>query len=306
MDVVDLGLQPGDLSASSQSHRKSPTRARTSSLKSASGCAIIFLMEKARQASRPSAFAPYGGYRKTFSFGLVCLIYHATTTFCRRNFNFKNDPLGKTVGQMTGAARSARQNIVEASSRAGTSSGTETRLMDVAKASLQELAGDYESFLMDAGKAPWSESSDMSRSFQALRLDPFNPGDGDVRHAFGQYLLSMRRRFAPFLEAEDPETAANCILLAIDRASAFLRRQMEHNVAGFADKGGSWEHMGKTRIAANAARDFQKADCVVDSAPKCPKCGTTMKKRVAKKGRNAGNAFWSCPNWPECDGTRPC
>ena len=78
----------------------------------------------------------YGGYRKTLSFGMTCLVYHATTTFCRRNYNYRNDPLGKTVGQMIGAARSARQNLVEASSRAGVSSETELNLLDVAKASL--------------------------------------------------------------------------------------------------------------------------------------------------------------------------
>ena len=27
----------------------------------------------------------FGGYRKMFSFGWTCLIYHATTLFCRRN-----------------------------------------------------------------------------------------------------------------------------------------------------------------------------------------------------------------------------
>ena len=47
---------------------------------------------------------------------------------------------------MVGAARSARQNIVEGSSRAGTSKENELKLLDVAKASLQELAGDYEAF----------------------------------------------------------------------------------------------------------------------------------------------------------------
>ena len=86
--------------------------------------------------------AKHGGYRRTLTFGYVCLVYHATEVFCERNFSYKNDPLGKTVGQMVGAARSARQNIVEGSSRAGTSKETELRLYDVAKGSLEELAGD--------------------------------------------------------------------------------------------------------------------------------------------------------------------
>jgi len=62
----------------------------------------------------------YGGYRKTFAFGYTCLVYHATCAFCRRNYDRTNDALGKTAGQMVGAARSARQNIVEGSARAGT------------------------------------------------------------------------------------------------------------------------------------------------------------------------------------------
>ena len=96
----------------------------------------------------------YGGYRKTLSFGFTCLIYHATEVFCQRNFSYSNDTLGKTVGQMIGAARSARQNIVEGSSRAGTSKETELRLYDVAKGSLEELAGDYEAFLIGRGSIP--------------------------------------------------------------------------------------------------------------------------------------------------------
>ena len=49
----------------------------------------------------------YGGFRKTISFAYVCLVYHATTLFCERLYSYKNDPLGKTSGQMVGAARSA-------------------------------------------------------------------------------------------------------------------------------------------------------------------------------------------------------
>lgn len=103
----------------------------------------------------------FGGYRKMYSLGWTCLIYHATTLFCRRNYNYKNDALGKTVGQMVGAARSAR------------------------------------------------------------------------------------------LAARD--------------------------------------------AAVQAA-----------GAPACPKCGRPMRKMVARKGRNAGNAFWSCTAYPDCTGTRAC
>ena len=256
-------------------------------------------------ANTSSIIAPYGGYRKTISFGIVCLIYHATTTFCRRNYDYKNDPLGKTSGQMIGAARSARQNLIEASSRAGTSSGTELNLLDVAKASLQELAGDYEAFLLDIGEVPWPDGEKKAEEFRALRFDSFEPGSGNVRHNFGKHFLRMRERFAPILEATDPIVAANGILLAIDKASIFIRRQMERNEDSFTENGGFTERMSKARIAARDAKK-NSAKETDENAPQCPKCGTPMTKRLAKKGRNAGNTFWSCPHWPECDGTRPC
>ena len=221
--------------------------------------------------------APYGGYRRTFSFASACLVYHATEVFCARNYSYKNDPLGKTVGQMVGAARSARQNIVEGSSRAGTSKETELRLYDTAKASLEELAGDYEAFLVGRGELPWAVS----------------------RHDHAAYILAMRRRFAEFLEAEDPVTAANSLLLVIDQACKLLHRQMESVAETFREEGGFTERMSRAHLET---RDAQAA---ASGVPKCPKCGRPMRKVIARKGRNAGQPFWGCTGYRECTGTRP-
>lgn len=56
--------------------------------------------------------------------------------------------------------------------------------------------------------------------------------------------------------------------------------------------------------------DFQKtaiapAPRSEHASPSCPKCGTAMVLRKAKKGQNFGNQFWGCPNFPACRGTRP-
>ena len=40
------------------------------------------------------------------------------------------------------------------------------------------------------------------------------------------------------------------------------------------------------------------------SGPECPVCSSPMVMRNAKKGSNAGNAFWGCSNYPRCKGTR--
>ena len=38
------------------------------------------------------------------------------------------------------------------------------------------------------------------------------------------------------------------------------------------------------------------------STPECPKCGAVMLKR---ENRSTKQAFWGCPNYPKCRGTRP-
>ena len=36
--------------------------------------------------------------------------------------------------------------------------------------------------------------------------------------------------------------------------------------------------------------------------PRCPRCGGSMVKRIAKQGSNAGGAFWGCAAFPKCRG----
>jgi restriction system protein len=36
--------------------------------------------------------------------------------------------------------------------------------------------------------------------------------------------------------------------------------------------------------------------------PVCPKCASSMVKRKARKGANAGNEFWGCSRFPQCRG----
>ena len=40
------------------------------------------------------------------------------------------------------------------------------------------------------------------------------------------------------------------------------------------------------------------------SIPSCPNCGSSMVKRLAQRGRNAGNYFWGCSRYPRCKGTK--
>jgi DNA-binding helix-hairpin-helix protein with protein kinase domain len=40
------------------------------------------------------------------------------------------------------------------------------------------------------------------------------------------------------------------------------------------------------------------------TTPSCPRCGSLMRQRLARRGRNAGSYFWGCSRYPSCKGTR--
>jgi restriction system protein len=40
-------------------------------------------------------------------------------------------------------------------------------------------------------------------------------------------------------------------------------------------------------------------------SPACPQCNSSMVRRLARKGAQAGNSFWGCSIYPKCRGTRP-
>ena len=46
----------------------------------------------------------------------------------------------------------------------------------------------------------------------------------------------------------------------------------------------------------------ERASPIKESAPHCPKCGSGMVLRNARKGKNAGNTFWGCTQFPSCRG----
>lgn len=47
------------------------------------------------------------------------------------------------------------------------------------------------------------------------------------------------------------------------------------------------------------------ASVPVAEVPACPLCGSSMVKRVARRGSAVGNAFWGCSTYPACKGTKP-
>jgi restriction system protein len=58
-------------------------------------------------------------------------------------------------------------------------------------------------------------------------------------------------------------------------------------------------------IEGHLAEALAPARGAPQAAQSCPACGSSMVRRVAKRGRNAGQPFLGCSKYPGCKGTRP-
>ena len=242
----------------------------------------------------------HGGYRRLHAFTFATMIHLETSRFCKRFISYREDSLGKTVGQMVGAARSGRQNIIEGSERAGTSAETEIKLTDVARASLGELLGDFEMFLADRGVVPWSRHDTERQRLAGLHLREFEHTD-DSLHAYWVYFHEERKAFARWFDDKEATVVANALLVLIVRTMAMLEAQTRKLGETFLKEGGFRERMYQQRSAAR-----EEATPTDPDAPACPACDKPMRKRTSGQGPHAGEPFWGCSGFPDCRGTRPC
>jgi four helix bundle protein len=98
---------------------------------------------------------PHGNHEKLASYQKTLIIFQATFRFCER-FMDKKD---RTVDQMIQAARSGKQNIVEASAISGASKESEIKLLGFARGSLEELLEDYYDRLRSYKVEPWDKDN---------------------------------------------------------------------------------------------------------------------------------------------------
>src|SRR5437773_7294134 len=112
-----------------------------------------------RKPEQPGFIPPHGNYRELLSYQKAEVVYDLTFRFCQR-FLTRGD---RTVDQMVQAARSGKQNIAEGSQASGTSKEMEIKLINVARASLEELLVDYRDFLRVRDLKLWDKNSKEAR-----------------------------------------------------------------------------------------------------------------------------------------------
>jgi four helix bundle suffix protein len=259
-----------------------------------------------------STLRPSGGYRGSCSFQTATLIYDATYWFCEQFVDHRS----RTVDQMVQAARSGRQNIAEGSRAAATSSQTELRLTNTARASLEELLLDYEDYLRQRHLLQWGANSpealavrQVPQRFRQDQTDPSNPSD--LTDLTDQQRWAL---YAPWLDHGDPGVRANALICLIHQANYLLDQQIAALERQFVEEGGYSEQLATARLAERQRRttvdrsdpsapsDRSNPTDPTDHLPACPLCGKPTVLRTAKSGKNAGKQFWGCTAYPDCRG----
>jgi len=244
--------------------------------------------------ARPKRLRPSGGYRKLRSFRTTTVIYDATVSFCDRFM----DKRSRTVDQMVQAARSGRQNIAEGSRATATSSQTELRLMNVARASLDELLLDYEDYLRQRGLRQWHKDDPLAREVRAVGKKIPDRADSPDRTD-----QTDGGAYARWLGSKDSAVVANAVICLIHQANYLLDQQIAGLERQFVEGGGYSEQLAAARIEKRKQNRTDQADPTDKAAPTCPLCKGLMVLRTAKKGKNTGSSFWGCAGYPKCKGT---
>jgi four helix bundle suffix protein len=133
---------------------------------------------------------------------------------------------------MVQSARSGKQNIAEGCKASITSAETELKLINVARASLEELLLDYQDYLRVRDHTIWDKNSKEALYVRKLGRGPDESFD----------------TYRPFIDSRPPEILANIAICLIHQANYLLDQQRRRLEKDFVQKGGIREQMTKARL----------------------------------------------------------
>lgn len=191
-------------------------------------------------AKEEHLFLPqHGHYRHLRVFKAAEALYDLTYLFCQRFLPAHGD---RTVDQMVQAARSGKQNIAEGNQAAATSSETEIKLTNVARASIEELLDDYEDYLRTRSLPQW---------------DATHPRQGALRNwtrsdAFYEEYMSKASLMTD-------EELANLGITLCHQTIFLLGQLLKTQQSRFVEQGGIKERMHAARTGYRQQQDAELA-----------------------------------------------
>lgn len=176
----------------------------------------------------PQPFLPKkGNYRDLIAYQKAECVYDVTFYFAHKYLGMAD----RTIDQMVQAARSGKQNIAEGAAASSTSSETELKLMNVAKASLHELLVDYEDYLRVRGLEQWPLDDRRTKAAQQFCAN---------HNASADYMA--------VIETRQDEPIANLAITLIHQTDVMLRKLIERLEKDFVEQGGIRERMTAARL----------------------------------------------------------
>ena len=186
-----------------------------------------------------------GGYENLAVYKKATVIYDLTFYFTQR-FLTRGD---RTIDQMVQAARSGKQNIAEGSAASSTSSETELKLMNVARASMQELLADYEDYLRVRNLQTWllkDERAVKTREFCKHHVES------------ADFMTDIDRR--------SDEAIANITLTLIHQFDNLMGKLLDRLQKDFVEKGGIREQMTAARLGYRNEQKTRIAELEAENA----------------------------------------
>jgi four helix bundle suffix protein len=178
---------------------------------------------------------PHGGYAGLLAYQKALIVFEGTVRFCEC-FLEKRD---RTVDQMVQAARSGKQNIVEGSKVSGTSKEAEIKLINVARASLEELLEDYRDFLRVRKLGLWTKDSREALFVRKL----------------GREKDTSYKTYETYIESRPPEVVANILICLIHQTNFLLDQLIRKLEKAFLQEGGLCERMTRARLTYRAKQN---------------------------------------------------
>ena len=183
----------------------------------------------------PSALRPQTNWENLHFYQKSDAIYQLTFCFCRRFLPAYGD---RTVDQMVQAARSGKQNIVEGLADGVTSTEMQLKLLNVARASIQELREDYRDFLSSRGLPLWVSGQPRYDKMVAFCRSHNKAAD-----------------YEPFFEKWTAEEMANTGLTLCHMTDAMMNTFIKKLDEEFVRNGGIKERMYAARTGYRKGQD---------------------------------------------------
>ena len=165
------------------------------------------------------------------------VLYQLTFAFCQRFLPTHGD---RTVDKMIQAARSGKQNIIEGTEDGETSTEMHIKLMNVARASLQELREDYRDYLLSRALPIWDALHPRYQSMQNFCREHNKTDD-----------------YQPFLQKWSDEEMANTALTLCYQTDSMLHKVLLRMEKEFVEQGGIKERMYAARTGYRQAQDAE-------------------------------------------------